>query len=40
MTRTRIDTLVRDLGTAVVDHDLGAAADAARTLQELVAEIV
>jgi hypothetical protein len=40
VTRTRIDTLVRDLGTAVVDHDLGAAADTARALQELVAEIV
>jgi len=40
VTRTRIDTLVRDLGTAVVDHDLGAAADTARDLQELMAGIV
>ena len=40
VTRTRIDTLVRDLGTAVVDHDLGAAAGTARALRELVATIV
>jgi len=40
VTRTRIDTLVRDLGTAVVDHDLGAAADTARELGTLIAGIV
>ena len=31
--RTTIDTLVRDLGTAVVDEDLGAAAGIARALR-------
>ena len=40
VTRTRIDTLVRDLGTAVVDHDLGVAADTARALRELVAGLI
>ena len=40
VTRTRIDTLVGDLGTAVVDRDLDAAADTARALLELVAGVV
>ena len=40
ITRTRIDTLVRELGTAVVDHDLGAAADTARALREVVAGLI
>ena len=33
VTLTRIDTLVGDLGTAVVDEDLGAAAQTARDLR-------
>ncbi len=40
VTRTSIDTLVRDLGTAVVDHDFEAATDTARTLRKLVAGLV
>ena len=38
--RTRIDTLVRDLGTAVVDDDLKAAADSARALRTVVADLI
>ncbi len=38
--RTRIDTLVRDLGTAVVDDDLAAAADTARALRNVVADLI
>jgi len=38
--RTRIDTLVRDLGTAVVDDDLKAAADSARALRTVVANLI
>lgn len=40
VTRTRIDTMVRDLGTAVVDHDLEAAADTARALRKLVVGLI
>jgi hypothetical protein len=40
VTRTRIDTLVRDLGTAVIDHDLGAAADVMRALREVMAGLI
>ena len=36
VTRTRIDTLVRDLGTAVVDKDLTAAAQTARNLRKVM----
>ncbi len=36
VTRTRIDTLVRDLGTAVVDKDLTAAARTARNLGKVM----
>jgi hypothetical protein len=39
VTRVRIDTLVRDLGTAVVDHDLEAAADMARSLGKVLASL-
>jgi len=40
VTRTRIDTLVRDLGTAVVDDDLEAAAGTARALRTVVADLI
>lgn len=40
VTRTTIDTLVRDLGTAVVDDDLDAAADSARALRKVVAGLI
>jgi hypothetical protein len=40
VTLTRIDTLVRDLGTAVVDGDLGAVAESARALREVVSRLV
>ena len=40
VTRTRIDTMVRDMGTAVVDHDLDAAADIARSLREVMAGLI
>ena len=40
VTRTQIDTLVRDLGTAVVDEDLEAAADMARALRKVVADLI
>jgi len=40
VTRTRVDTLVRDLGTAVIDDDLGAAAKTARALREVMAGLV
>lgn len=40
VTRTRIDTLVRNLGTAVVDDDLEAAADTARALRKVVADLI
>lgn len=38
VTRTRIDALLGDLGVAIVDRDLGAAAATARTLGRLVAD--
>jgi hypothetical protein len=38
--RTRIDTLVRDLGTAVVDDDLQAAADTAHAIRTVVADLI
>ena len=38
--RTQIDALVGELGTAVVDSDLAAAADAARALREVVADLI
>jgi hypothetical protein len=37
---TRIDALVGELGTAVVDDDRGAAADAARALRELMSGLI
>ena len=37
VSRTSIDTMLADLGTAVVDRDLEAAADTARALGRLVA---
>jgi len=40
VTRTQIDALVGELGTAVVDSDLAAAADAARALREVVADLI
>lgn len=40
VTRTTIDTMVRDLGTAVVDHDLEAAEDIARALRTVVAGLI
>jgi hypothetical protein len=40
VTRTRIDSLVGDLGTAVVDDDLDAAADAARALLDVVGGLI
>jgi len=40
ITRTRIDTLVRDLGTAVVDKDLTAAAQTARNLQTVMSGLI
>lgn len=40
VTRTQIDTLVRDLGTAVVDDDLEAAADTARALRKVVGDLI
>ena len=39
VTRTRIDTLLVDLMTAVVDDDLGAAADTARALLDVVGDL-
>jgi len=40
ITRTRIDTLVRDLGTAVVDKDLTAAAQTARNLRKVMSALI
>ena len=40
ITRTRIDTLVRDLGTAVVDEDLTAAAQTARNLRKVMSGLI
>ena len=40
VTRTTIDTLVRDMGTAVVDDDLEAVADTARALRKVVAGLI
>ena len=40
VTRTQIDTLVRDMGTAVVDRDFGAIEDKARELEDLVAGLI
>jgi hypothetical protein len=39
VTLTRIDALVGDLGTAVVDEDLGAAAQTARDLQVVLSRL-
>ena len=38
--RTQIDALVGELGTAVIDSDLAAAADTARALREVVADLI
>jgi hypothetical protein len=38
--RTQIDALVGELGTAVVDSDLAAAAATARALREVVADLI
>jgi hypothetical protein len=38
--RTQIDALVGELGAAVVDSDLAAAADTARALREVVADLI
>jgi hypothetical protein len=40
VTRTRIDTLVRDLGTAVFDNDLDSAVDTARELRTVMADLI
>jgi hypothetical protein len=40
VTRTRIDALVSDLGTAVVDNDLTAAAKTARELRGVMGELI
>jgi hypothetical protein len=40
VTLTRIDTLLRDLGTAVVDEDLTAAAEVVRELREVVSGVL
>jgi hypothetical protein len=40
VTRTQLDALVGELGAAVVDDDLGAAADTARALREVVADLI
>ena len=40
VTRTTIDTLVRDMGTSVVDDDLEAVADTARALRKVVAGLI
>jgi len=40
LTRTRIDALVGELGAAVVDDDLGAAADTARSLRDVLAGLI
>ena len=40
VTRTTIDTMVRDLGTAVVDEDLQAAEDTARALLDVVESLI
>ena len=40
VTRVTIDTMVGELGTAVVDHDLGAAADTARALRQVIADLI
>ncbi len=40
VTLTRIDALVGELGTAVVDEDLTAAAQIARTLRKVVSEVI
>ena len=40
VTRTTIDTLVRDIGTAVVDGNLGAARSTARALREVMAGLI
>ena len=39
VTLTRVDTLVRDMGTAVLDEDVRAAAELARELQSIMDEI-
>ena len=38
--RTQIDGLVGELGAAVVDDDLGAAADTARSLRDVLAGLI
>ncbi len=40
VTRTRLDTLVRDMGTAIFDGDLEATASLARDLRDLMRSIV
>ncbi len=40
VTRTTLDTMVRDLGAAVVDEDLAAAAETARDLREVVGGLI
>ena len=40
VTRTEIDTLVRDMGTAVVEGDLGAVEDKARALRKVLAGLI
>jgi len=40
VTRVQIDTMVRDMGTAVVDDDLEAVADTARALRKVVAGLI
>ena len=40
VTLTRIDTLVRDLGTAVIDEDAGTAAQIARDLRDVMDSIL
>jgi hypothetical protein len=40
VTRTQMDALVGELGAAVVDDDLGAAADAARALRVVLADLI
>jgi hypothetical protein len=38
--RTQIDTMVRELGTAVMDHDLEAAAKTVRALRRVLAGLI
>lgn len=40
VTRTRIDTMVRDLGTALVDNDLEGVGDTARALRKVMADLI